>query len=129
MKLSYVEALTAENNLPPGPYEIKGFLEAPLSRSEIGMLKARLIDSGVNLISVSQSGSVLRIKAIKPGVTRDGISFLPALAITPFIAAVAIISGLAITAYVIHELPRVLDAMVPIAVIITIGFVLSKSRK
>jgi len=125
-KLDYSEALATENNLPPGPYEIRCFLEYPLTRAEIRELELSLIEAGVDLISISQRGTMLLIRAVKPAEPPEGISFLPALIATPFVAAIGILGGLAITAYIIHELPRVLDAMIPITVILVVGYVITK---
>lgn len=124
--LDYSEALTAENNLPPGPYELKCYLQAPLTKDEIAILREDIVNSGINLISIKQSGAILSIRAVKEAAvaTDGGISFLPALVLTPFVAAVALLAGLAILAYTVHELPRVLDAAVPVIVISIIGLVL-----
>lgn len=117
---NFNEALALEENLPPGPYEIKALLQAPLSPQEINELRAQLINAGVSLTSLSQNGPFLFIKAVKPEPV-EGIAILP------FVAAIAIVGGLAITAYSIHELPRIIDAFVPLTLIIMLGIVVIKA--
>lgn len=118
--LDYEEALQIERDLPPGPYQINCQLQAPLSRSELAGLREKMEDSGVLLTSLTQKGSVLIVKAVKPGPVGEGISFIPV-----FVAAIAILGGLAITFYSIMTLPRIIDALIPVTCICIVGWVLA----
>jgi len=120
-KLGYDDALALENTMPPGPYEIRCFLQAPLSQYEIQEIRSRLKESGVILTKISQNGSILSVKALKPEPIQGGIAILP------FVAAIGILGGLAISAYAIFALPKIIDAMVPITLIIVLGYVVAKT--
>src|SRR4030042_2268745 len=111
--LSYEEAIATEEALPAGPYEVKAYLQAPLSKVEMNQIHANLVNAGVQLIGISQSGGVLSIKAVKQAPS-EGVGLRPVIIIG--------VLGIAAAGYYIFQLPKILDSLSKI--IVQIGLVL-----
>lgn len=119
--MDYTEALAMENSLPPGPYEVRAFLDSPLTGEELSQLRNSMNEAGVDLINISQNGNILSIRAYKPEPP-EGISFVFTIPI--FVATIGLLGGLAITFYTVAMLPRILDAVIPLTVISFGGLIL-----
>ncbi len=109
------QAVEEEKNLPPGTYDIRFYLNAPLTSEDIKAISQHLIENGVDVKKVYQNISqeiYLGVQYQRHEAT--GISFLP-LAVIPLIGFVLVAALVGLGIFKIGDITSAIGKLLLIA--------------